>query len=185
MKKVIIFLAEGFEEVEALTPIDFLRRAEVDVTTVGIGGKSVLSAHGVRVEADTALSELGNTEIFDGLVCPGGMPGATNIAAADEVTDLIAEFNRQGKTVAAICASPGIVLAGTGVLDGRQATCYPGFEEHFSSKTVFSEKRVVIDGNIITSRGPGTSAEFAIELVKIFADAEAAEAIRKGTLQNF
>ena len=185
MKKVLVFLAEGFEEVEAVTPIDFLRRAGVEVTTAGIGGKYITGGHGISVEADVELSGLKSGEVFDGLVFPGGMPGASNIAAEPGILSMITEYNRRGAVIAAICASPGVILAKTGVLDGRTATCYPGFEKNFGPSTKFSSERLVTDGNIVTSRGAGTAAEFSIELIKIFADHQTAENIKKGTIQNF
>ena len=188
MKKVLLFLAEGFEEVEAVTPVDFLRRAGVEVVTVGIGGSRVSGAHGIRIEADTVLPDISDVsktaEGYDGLVFPGGMPGAENIAAEKIVSELIEAFNARGRIIAAICASPGVVLAGTGVLDGRKATCYPGFESRFPGSARPSEDRVVIDGNIITSRGPGTAAEFSIELIRQLAGDKAAEQIKTGTLQH-
>jgi len=190
MKKVLLFLANGFEEVEAVTPIDFLRRAGVQVTTVGIGGNRIEGAHGIVIEADTSLADFYTStgpedgDDYDGIICPGGMPGAANIAAEDRILSMIEDYNRQGKIVAAICASPGVILAGTTVLDGRKATCYPGFEKHFGASTEFSTERVVVDHNIITSRGPGTSAEFSIELIRAFTDDKTAEAVKNGTIQN-
>ena len=185
MKRVLLFLARGFEEVEAVTPIDYLRRAGVEVTTIGIGGRMIDGAHGISIEADTVLSELEGAEDYDGLVFPGGMPGAENIAVEERVLKLIDSFNRKGKIIAAICASPGVILAGTTVLDGKKATAYPGFEKKFGADTEFSSERVVRDGNIVTSRGAGTAAEFAIELIKIFTGEETAQSIKDGTLQNF
>ena len=185
MKKVLLFLAKGFEEVEAVTPIDFLRRAGIEVTTIGIGGRMIDGAHGISIEADTVLPELEGVEAYDGLVFPGGMPGAENIAADERVLKLVNLFHGKGKLIAAICASPAVVLAGTGVLNGRQATCYPGFENKFGSEISFSSERVVRDGNIITSRGPGTAAEFAVELIRYLADEETAIKIKEGTLQAF
>ncbi len=188
MKKLLLFLAEGFEEVEAVTPIDFMRRAGIGVVTVGIGVNPVSGAHGIKIEADIGLSDITDAaaaaETYDGLVFPGGMPGAENIAAEKIVSEMIEAFNEQSKIIAAICASPGVILAGTSVLDGRKATCYPGFESRFSNSTQPSDERVVIDGNIITSRGPGTAAEFSIELIRQFAGDKTANQIRTGTLQN-
>ena len=185
MAKVVVFLAEGFEDVEAVTPIDFLRRAGVEVTIVGVGAKVITSAHGIRMEADVELEALEDETSYDGLVCPGGMPGAENIASEQRILDMIDSFNLEGKTVAAICASPGVILARTGALKGRKATSYPGFEKYFGDTTEASTDRVVVDGNLITSRGPGTSAEFSIELIRRFADDDTAEKIKSGTLQLF
>ena len=190
MKKVLLFLADGFEEVEAVTPIDFLRRAGIKVTTVGVNGETINGAHDIIIKADVSLDKLlkdkdNLSEVYDGLVFPGGMPGAENIAAESDILDLVDKFNHNGKVIAAICASPGVILAGTGVLDGRRATSYPGFEAKFGSSTEASTERVVVDGNIVTSRGPGTAAEFSIELIRIFSDEGIADNIKNGTIQGF
>lgn len=189
MKKVLVFLAQGFEEVEAVTPVDFLRRAEVDVTTVGVGGKMMTGAHNIAVQADITLAELlGSGSVvdsYDGIVFPGGLPGAENLAAEGDILKLVDDFNERKKIVAAICASPGVILTKTGALEGKSATSYPGFEADFGPATTAETSRVVVDGNLITSRGPGTSAEFAIELIKVFTDEKTAEEIKNGTLQNF
>ncbi len=189
MEKVLLFLAEGFEEVEAVTPVDFLRRAGIDVTIAGIGGLEITGAHGIKITADVELKQIEDGVIspddYDGIILPGGMPGAENIASEKKVINLIESFNNEGKVIAAICASPGVILPKTGVLDGRKATAYPGFEAQFGKDVKAQKARLVTDGNIVTSMGPGTAAEFAIELVRIFADNEKAEEIRKATLQMF
>ena len=187
MSKALLFLAEGFEEVEAITPADFLRRAGIEVVLVGVGSEAVTGAHGITIEADITLEKLSvqDAENADALVIPGGIPGADNIAAEEKISSLITDFNRSGRLIAAICAAPAVVLGPVGVMDGKKATCYPGFESRFESGTVFSEDRVTEDGNLITSRGPGTAAEFSAAIIKRLEGAEAAESIRKGTLQLF
>ena len=187
MKRVLIFFAEGFEEVEALTPVDFLRRAGIDVITVGIGGSRIMSGHNVEIATDIQLKDLDEKAGlgYDALIFPGGMPGAENISAAPAVNSLIKKFSQNSGLIAAICASPAVVLFPTGILEGRSVTCYPGFEERFDTTVRFSTDRVVNDGNIITSRGPGTAAEFSIALIEALLSASEAEQIRKGTLQNF
>ena len=163
-KSVLVVLAEGFEEIEAVTPIDVLRRAGLEVTTAGVSQRDVTGAHGIQVKADLVLGEFKGTP--DAVVLPGGMPGAKNLSESPELARLLAKMNQEGKLIGAICAAPALVLSKIGLLDGRKATCYPSFEKNFSSKTTFSEARVVRDGHVITSRGPGSALEFALELVK-------------------
>jgi 4-methyl-5(b-hydroxyethyl)-thiazole monophosphate biosynthesis len=182
MKKIALLLAEGFEEVEAVTPADFLSRAGVKVFVTGVTGKSVQGSHGIRITADMTVPELPGD--IDGVVIPGGMPGAANVASSDPAITLIKKLHREGKLVAAICAAPAVVLEKAGVLTGKKATCYPGFEKEFT-RTTFSSERVVVDGNIVTSRAPGTAAEFALTLVEILAGKKAAEKIYDATLQMF
>lgn len=181
MKKVAIFLAEGFEEVEAVTPIDFLRRSCVDLIVTGVTGKTVTGAHGIKIECDVEISRL--TGDLDGIIIPGGMPGAANVAADAKAMKIIKAALDDGALVGAICAAPAVVLGSGGLIEGRKYTCYPGFEESFTG-SIFSKDRVVIDGNLITSRGPGTAAEFSEALIEYLCSAEAREKIHKGTLQK-
>jgi len=181
MKKVVVLLADGFEEVEAVTSIDFLARAGCEVIKAGVTGSTVTGAHGLEVNTDVHVRECGST--FDAVVVPGGMPGASNIAASQEAVDLIRSVDGSGGIVAAICAAPAVVLAPNGLLDGKRATCYPGFEEAFKN-TEFSEERVIIDGKMITSRGPGTAAEFAIAVVRQLVGEQAAADLSSATLQK-
>jgi 4-methyl-5(b-hydroxyethyl)-thiazole monophosphate biosynthesis len=187
MKRVLIFFAEGFEEVEALTSVDFLRRAGIDVTTVGIGGSRINSAHNVEIKTDIQMKDFDEKTAlgYDALIFPGGMPGAENISNDPAVNSLVKEFNRKSGLIAAICASPAVVLFPTGILEGRKVTCYPGFEERFDATVKHSLDRVVIDGNVITSRGPGTAAEFSIALIETLLSTAEADQIRKSTLQIF
>ena len=173
-KNVLVLLAQGFEEVEAITPIDYLRRAGLDLTTAAIGGaRLVTGSHGIGVQADATLAELtvkaGDIPRFcrslDALLLPGGMPGAANLAACGDVAALIGEMARGGRIVAAICASPAVVLAPLGLLEGRRFTCYPGMEQGLERTGPWSEEPVAIDGNLITSRGAGTAAAFAVALI--------------------
>jgi 4-methyl-5(b-hydroxyethyl)-thiazole monophosphate biosynthesis len=176
-----LLLAAGFEEVEATTPADFLRRAGVDVRLVGIGGRLIEGSHGIRLQADLPIEEL--AEEPDGVILPGGMPGAANIAASQAAMELVRRTHARGKLVAAICAAPAVVLEPAGVLAGRRATCFPGFEERFTTAQ-FSRSRVVVDGNVVTSRGPGTAAEFAIKLIELIAGREKAQEVHRRTLQR-
>jgi 4-methyl-5(b-hydroxyethyl)-thiazole monophosphate biosynthesis len=179
-KKVVIVLADGFEEIEAITPIDVLKRAELDVTVAGLESKVVKGSHGTPIETDCLLSDISETP--DCIFLPGGLPGSKNLAKSNLVKDLIHKINDDGKTIAAICAAPALVLNPTGLLKGRRATCYPGFEKHFDDSVTFVRERVVEDGNILTSRGPGTALEFSIHLAGILAGEETARQLSKGLL---
>ncbi len=179
-KKALVILAEGFEEIEAVSPIDILRRSGIEVTVAGLHDVKVKGSRGIVIAADKQLDEAGTD--FDALVLPGGMPGAVNLGASEKVKSLIAGMNAQGKVIAAICAAPVKVLAPLGVLKNRSATCYPGMEKEFGKETVFKDLPVVIDGNIITSRGVGTALAFSFALVETLAGKEAAERVKKATV---
>ncbi len=163
-KKALVVLAEGFEEIEAIAPIDILRRAGIRVTVVGLNDRHVKSSRNLTVQADILLKDL--AEDMDAVILPGGMPGATHLARSVELAVLVKKMGKEGKVVAAICAAPAAVLAPLGILDGKKATCYPGCEADFSKSTVYSKESVVVDGNLITSRGPGTALEFSLEIVR-------------------
>ena len=176
-----VLLAEGFEEVEAITPIDFLRRAGIDVTAVAIGTqKMVTGSHGIGVMADALLKTLEGDP--DAVLLPGGMPGAANLGASQLVTDLLGRMVAANKLVAAICAAPAMVLGTGGFIEGRNFTCYPGYEDRVKQAT-FSTDRVVRDGNMITSRGPGSAAEFACAIIEHLLDRQTAARVWKETLQ--
>lgn len=181
MKRVAVLLADGFEEVEAITPIDFLRRAGVEVVTAGIASKRVQGSHAITIEADTTIGELAGD--LDAVILPGGTVGASNLAKAKAVSALVQRLHGEGRLVGAICAAPAKVLGPTGILAGRRATCYPGLEGELEGAR-FSEERVVRDGNLITSRGAGTAGEFAVELVRYLAGPEAADTVRQSVLQR-
>ena len=179
MKKAIVLLAEGFEEIEAVTPIDYLRRAGVEVTAAAVSGNlPVKGARGITVHADTTLHE---ADGYDAVIIPGGMPGAANIAASPEAGALITAMAAAGKLVCAICASPAVVLAPLGLLSGRQFTCYPGMEEKVQGGR-WTADRVVIDGNIITSRSAGTAGEFAVAVIGQLVGKAEGEKIAKAVL---
>ena len=185
MVKVLVLLAPGFEEIEALTPIDFLRRAgaEVIVASVGHSDLNVKAAHDIIVKANVKFDDV-HTQIFDCIVCPGGMPGTKNLAKCQHVVDALKAHAQAGKIVAAICAAPGFVLAEAAqLLKGKNACGYPGsdakIEENGGHK---KEDPVVVDGNIVTSRGPGTAPLFALKLIEILFGAEKSQEIGKGTL---
>ena len=174
MKKACVILAEGFEEVEAITPIDYLRRAGVEVTVLGVGGTSIRGSHDIRVEAEAALDEGSAAKAWDCVVVPGGGVGARNIAASREAVALIRAQAAAGGLVAAICAAPAVVLhGGCNLLQGRRFTGYPGTEAQVTGAT-FVPDRVVIDGNLVTARGAGCAGEFARSIVAILVGKEAA-----------
>ncbi|THB68632.1 MAG: DJ-1/PfpI family protein [Gammaproteobacteria bacterium] len=170
MKKVLVPLAIGFEEIEAITIIDTLRRAGISVTTASFnqeGVKSgVIGAHGITILGDSIFSEIVDDH-FDMIVLPGGLDGTINLSENQILLDLIKKMNTQGKFIAAICAAPA-VLAKADILNGRVATCYPGIADAFKIEGIeFNDSPVVADGNIITSKGPATAMLFAVALIGI------------------
>ena len=176
-KKVLVILAEGFEEVEAITPVDVLRRAQVDVVVAGLDGERVTGSRGVTVIADKVLDD--DDVNSDALILHGGNPGAANLGSSDIVKRLVKQMNEQGKLIAAICAAPAVVLGPSGVLNGKKATGFPGTEKGFPDSVDFCEDNVVIDGNIITSRGMGTSLDYSLAIVEKLIDKETAQKISK------
>jgi 4-methyl-5(b-hydroxyethyl)-thiazole monophosphate biosynthesis len=175
-----VLLADGFEEVEAVTPIDYLRRAGIDVKILGVTGKTVSGSHGIRIEADAGTEAF--SKDYDCVVVPGGGRGAGNIAASPSAVYLIKRHFGAGKLVAAICAAPAVVLHGAcGILQGRRFTCFPGLEAKVSGAS-FSEERVVVDGNLVTSRAAGTSGEFAAAIVRALLGSEAADQLASEVL---
>ena len=174
---VYVLLAEGFEEVEALTPVDLLRRAGVETRLVGVTGATVCGARGINVVTDLSMDEVDLAKA-DMLVLPGGMPGTTNLYADKRVTDAVRTMADAGKYVAAICAAPSIILGGMGLLEGKKATCYPGMEEQLTGAMASTEP-VVRDGSVITSRGLGTAIPFALALVAYFCGEKQAQALAK------
>ncbi len=177
--KILVPLLAGFEEIEAITIIDVLRRAELPVVVAGDRAGPVRGAHGVDVSAEVALSDVRAAELR-AIVLPGGMPGAQNLAENPRVQGLIKEVAGAGGTTAAICAAPW-ALATAGVHAGRTVTCYPGFQDKLAGGT-FVEDRVVVDGPVITSRGPGTALEFALTLVGRFAGRDRERELTEGML---
>ena len=181
-KKALVVLAEGFEEIEAITPIDVLRRAGLEVTIAGIGKTDVPGAHGIVVKADLLLEKY--NEIPDAVVLPGGMPGASNLSKSEALQKLLAKMKAQKKMIAAICASPGVVLGRAGFLENHTATCYPGFEKYLGANVKFSEERVVSDGIFTTSRGPGSALAFALDLVRQLVSPQKADELAEGLIAH-
>ena len=176
---VYLFLAEGFEESEALVPLDMLRRAKVEVKTVGVTGSEVKGSHGIRVIADISPEEVG--EEIDMVILPGGMPGTTNLEADETVQAAIDRAAEKGKLIAAICAAP-MILGNKGLLEGKDAICYTGFEKFLKGANIVTERGVVRDGNIITARGAGVAMQFGFALVAALCGNEAAEEVKKAVL---
>ena len=180
MAEVCVFLADGFEEIEGLTVVDLLRRAGVSTAMVGIQGKrEVTGSHNIRVQADVLLEELDTADTAL-LVLPGGMPGTTSLGSCRQLTELLQQWNSQGKRIGAICAAPS-VLGTLGILEGKKAVCYPGFEDKLTGAKVLTE-RVITDGNVTTSRGMGTAIPFGLELISLLKGPQEAEKIRNSIL---
>ena len=178
MSKACIFLAEGFEEIEALTVVDFLRRAEIEISMVSVtGDKKVKGSHQITVLADILFEEA-NFEDADILILPGGMPGTTNLTKHEGLDKILREFHKKNKNIAAICAAPS-VLGSKGLLAGKRATCYPGFESKLTG-SITADQDVVVDGNIITSKGPGTAMDFSLALISKLVGKDTAKRIADG-----
>jgi 4-methyl-5(b-hydroxyethyl)-thiazole monophosphate biosynthesis len=177
MVSAVVLLAEGFEEIEAITITDVLRRAKIEVTTVSLGAQTVRGSHQISVLADTTLDAVGE-RLADAVVLPGGMPGSANLRDDPRVTELLRKYASERRLVCAICAAP-IALEAAGVLKGKRATGYPGYD---LPSAAYEEQRVVEDSNVITSRGPGTAMEFAMRLVERLASREVAADLSRGML---
>lgn len=182
MEKAYVFLADGFEEIEGLTVVDLLRRAGVETQMISImGRKQITGSHGIVLEAD-GLFETAALEDGTLYVLPGGMPGTRYLGGHAELGRLLKEAAAAGKKVAAICAAPS-VLGGLGILEGRKAACYPGFEEKLTGAEV-SMEQVVVSGNIITSRGMGTAIPFGLSLVAELKGQEAADELGRSIIYD-
>lgn len=180
MKKAFVFLAEGFEETEALGTVDVLRRAGIEATTVSINNeKCVKGAHNIPVMADICFNEASFDEA-DALILPGGMPGSKNLNECEPLKEALLQQFRENRIVAAICAAP-LVLGGLGLLKGKKATCYPSFEPTLIGAEVTSEPAVT-DGNVITGKGPGFVFNFALALVAAIKGEAVAEEVAAGLL---
>ena len=179
-KKALVILAEGFEEIEAVTSIDILRRSGIKVTIAGLGNLKIKGSNGINIIADRIIEEIDTN--FDACILPGGLTGASNLSSSEKTKSIIKEMNNQGKIIAAICASPALVLAPFGILDNKKATCYTGMDKNFNPTTIFIEENVVVDGNIITSRGPATSLLFALKIVEELTDKESSDKLSIATL---
>ncbi len=177
---VYIFLAEGFEPMEALVPVDILRRAELEVKTVGVKNKLVKGAHNISVVCDINENEIDLNDDLDMIVLPGGMPGTLNLEKSQTVQNAIDFCVKNNKYIAAICAAPSI-LGHKNLLNNKKATCFPGFEEQLFGANV-TGNLIETEGNIITAKGAGVCIDFALELVKVLISEKEARVV-KGSLQ--
>jgi len=183
MAKALVFLATGFEEIETVTIVDVLRRAGVDVTVAGLAPNVIEGKHGMRIIPDKSIDDVSVGD-FDAVVVPGGNPGYKNLRNDPRVIGMVKEAFDSNKLVAAICAGPA-VLSDSGVLDDKSCTIYPGMEDELENGGGNPKQdMIVVDGNIITSRGPATALPFALKLVEKLAGKQAAEVVSKKTLAN-
>ncbi|MBO6302597.1 MAG: DJ-1/PfpI family protein [Ruminiclostridium sp.] len=174
---ILVFLANGFEETEAVAPIDILRRNGQEVVTVGIGEEVITSSHGITVATDTTEIDIAFSDDIDMIVLPGGMPGTLNLEKSKAVQDAVDFCAANGKYIGAICAAPSI-LGKKGLLKGKRATCFPGFED-FLEGAQFTGEPVELDGNIITARGAGAAIEFGLKLVEVLSGKAASDKLRE------
>ncbi|MEW5892489.1 MAG: DJ-1 family glyoxalase III [Pseudomonadota bacterium] len=182
MSKVLVPLAPGFEDLEATTIVDLLRRAGIEVVTAGLAPGLVQGARGMRVAPDAELDQVLDQD-FDMIVLPGGMPGAENLKHDARIQTLLKKMAAAGKYTAAICAAP-IALAAAGLLAGKKATSYPGFLDKLNLPgTTYLNQPVVVDGRVVTSRGPGTAMDFALELIALLAGQAKRDEVELGLMR--
>lgn len=190
MKGVYMFFADGFEETEAIAPADVLRRGGIDVKKVSINGSlGVSSSHGVHILTDMTFSEFRNQVVLDGtsaqdvMIFPGGLPGSDNLAACDDLMDMMQKHYAEGGCVAAICAAPSVVLGKLPGLKGKRMTCYDGFEPALVAKGVeYTKEGVVTDGNIITGRGAGHAVNFGLAILAYLKGQDAADQVARSIM---
>ena len=183
MSKVFIFFADGLEEIEGLTVVDMMRRAGIDISIVSMNGTlKITGSHNIEIGADMLLKDVRSTD-GDMFVLPGGLPGTNYLAESAPLAQILKEAAVSGKYVAAICAAPS-VLGGLGLLSGKNATCYPGFEDRLTGAKCRTDN-VVVDGNIITSRGMGTAIDFSAALVALLTDDSKARALKQSIMFNY
>lgn len=174
---VYLFFANGTEETEALATVDFLRRCDISVKIVGVGAKLLTGSHGIKIECDATDDQISVEDDFDAIVIPGGMPGTLNLEKSKTVSDFIDYSHENGKLICAICAAPSI-LGHKGLLKGKRATCFPGFEGELDGAEVLSV-RAVRDGNIITGKGMGAVIDFSCEIALAFAPKTKVDKVRE------
>jgi len=178
MSNVVVVLADGFEDMEAIAPIDLLRRAGCEVTVAGLGRKVILSSHRMTIVCDAQFEKC-KDQAWDAIVLPGGGVGSKNLAASYDVVGTAIRLSSQGKLVAVICAAPAVVLGGSGLLEGKHVTCFPGAEKAAPSITFDQTQKVITDGNLITAIGAGAAIDFGLAIARYLFGAEEAEALRK------
>jgi 4-methyl-5(b-hydroxyethyl)-thiazole monophosphate biosynthesis len=181
-KTVLVPITDGTEELEAVTIIDTLRRAGAQVTVASVSELQVTASRKVKFVADALIADCAGMT-FDCIALPGGMPGAEHLRDCDVLTELLKEQDKAGRVIAAICASPAVVLADHGLLKGRKATCYPSFQDALPDKSAAGE-RVVVDGHFVTSQGPGTALEFSLALVEVLFGPERKKQVARPMLAN-
>lgn len=182
MGKIAIFFAEGYEEIEALAVVDVCRRLKLEIDMVSITAeRKATGSHGISVEMDKVFDEIDCGD-YDMLILPGGMPGTKNLEAFAPLMEQVDAFYEKGKYIGAICAAPS-VFGHRGFLRGRKACCYPGFESHLEGAEVSMDK-VVVDGNVVTSRGMGTAIEFGLTIGSLFVEKEQVEALAQGIIHR-
>ena len=180
MSKVYVFLAEGFEEIEGLTVVDLLRRAKIETEMVSVmDGKQIKGSHGIKVTADSMFADVDFSDA-DLLVLPGGMPGTLNLGNHEGLCELLKKHYEDGKIIAAICAAPS-EFGQLGLLNGRVATCYPGFESKLEGAIVCATK-VAVDGNVTTAKGMGAAIDFSLKLIEQLVDHQTALEISEGIM---
>lgn len=180
IKTALVPVADGTEELEAVTIIDILRRAEVDVTVASVNGLSISASRGTRLTADRVINECKDS-MFDLIALPGGLPGAEHLRDNAVLTAMLKDQKAAGRLYGAICASPAVVLQTHGLIGGRKATCYPGMGRDFENQEAVNET-VVVDGTCVTSRGPGTAVPFALKLVELLTGTEKRNSVAKALL---
>ena len=178
--RVLVPLANGFEETEFVTIVDILRRAEVKVVTASLTEEIVTGGHNIKIIADTSLDRI-EFEKFDAIVLPGGFPGFKNLGEDERILKILRDMNNADKYIAAICGAPS-VLAKAGIFEGRSSTVYPSGKEEIQASTHYVDKRVVVDGRLITSQALGTATEFALKLVELFVGADEMETVKDQVL---
>lgn len=181
-RRVLVPIADGTEEIEAVCIIDVLRRAGASVTVASVNGPEITASRGVRLVADTLISRCGD-ETYELIALPGGAAGAEHLRDNRELTEILKRQQKEGRWYAAICASPAVVLHHHGLLTGRGATCHPNFA-HLLDNTESIDSRVVVDGNCVTSRGPGTALEFALKLVELLYGEQKADEIARSMVKE-
>jgi 4-methyl-5(b-hydroxyethyl)-thiazole monophosphate biosynthesis len=178
--KILMPLAEGFEEIEAITVIDILRRANIEAVIAGLKDGLVEGAHKIKILPDLSMDKINRSE-FDGIVLPGGFPGFQNLGNDDRVLNIVRQMDNEGKYIAAICGAPSILIK-AGIIQGRKATVNPAGKAQMEACAKYLEDRVVVDGKLITSQSPGTAMEFALKLVEVLAGEEMMKQIKAQTI---
>lgn len=178
MKSVVLVLADGFEDIEAIAPIDMLRRAGCHVTVAGLGKKVIVSSHRMTVVCDAQFEKC-KDQAWDAIILPGGSVGSKNLAANYDVVGTAISLSAQGKLVCAICAAPAVVLGASGLLEGRHVTCFPGAETAAPAIPFDQTQKVIADGNLITAIGAGAALEFSFAIVRYLCGAESEAELRK------